>query len=42
MSTRDLLPLTGGPAPARGFQAAVRVCFQKYIIFSGRASRSEY
>ncbi len=25
-----------------GFQEAVRTCFQKYIIISGRAPRSEY
>lgn len=24
------------------FQSAVRTCFQKYVIFSGRAPRSEY
>lgn len=29
-------------APARSFTEAIKVCFQKYITFSGRASRSEY
>lgn len=29
-------------APARSFPEAVKVCFQKYITFKGRASRSEY
>ena len=29
-------------APARGFMEAVSTCFNKYITFSGRASRSEY
>lgn len=32
----------GGPAPWRGFGEAVRICFGKYLTFSGRASRSEY
>lgn len=31
-----------GAAPARSFPEAVKVCFQKYITFRGRASRSEY
>jgi uncharacterized membrane protein YhaH (DUF805 family) len=31
-----------GPAPARGFREAIRACFDKYVTFSGRASRSEY
>lgn len=30
------------PAPPRSFPEAVRVCFQKYAVFKGRASRSEY
>lgn len=30
------------PAPPRSFTEAVRVCFQKYAVFQGRASRSEY
>ncbi len=29
-------------APSRGFGEAITVCFQKYVGFSGRASRSEY
>ena len=29
-------------APARGFMESVSTCFNKYITFSGRASRSEY
>lgn len=29
-------------APARSFTEAVKVCFQKYATFKGRASRSEY
>lgn len=29
-------------APARGFQEAISICFNKYVTFSGRASRSEY
>ena len=29
-------------APARGFGEAISVCFNKYVTFSGRASRSEY
>lgn len=34
-------PLYPG-APARSFPEAIKVCFQKYITFKGRASRSEY
>jgi uncharacterized membrane protein YhaH (DUF805 family) len=30
------------PAPPRTFSEAVAVCFQKYAVFRGRASRSEY
>lgn len=36
---------TSGPyagAPARSFTEAIKVCFQKYATFKGRASRSEY
>lgn len=29
-------------APSRGFVEAFKVCFSKYVTFSGRASRSEY
>lgn len=29
-------------APARSFTEAVKVCFQKYATFKGRASRSEF
>lgn len=29
-------------APARSFTEAIKVCFQKYATFRGRASRSEY
>ena len=29
-------------APARGFMDAISTCLNKYITFSGRASRSEY
>ncbi len=29
-------------APARGFGEAISTCFNKYVTFSGRASRSEY
>ncbi|MEJ6390500.1 DUF805 domain-containing protein [Gymnodinialimonas ulvae] len=29
-------------APSRSFGEAIRVCFSKYVTFSGRASRSEY
>ena len=29
-------------APARSFGEAISVCFNKYVAFSGRASRSEY
>ena len=29
-------------APARGFQEAISTCFNKFVTFSGRASRSEY
>ena len=29
-------------APARSFPEAVKVCFQKYATFKGRASRSEF
>ena len=31
-----------GAAPARSFGEAVKVCFQNYATFRGRASRSEY
>lgn len=31
-----------GAAPARSFIEAIKVCFQKYVTFRGRASRSEY
>jgi len=34
-------PLYAG-APARSFTEAIKVCFQKYATFKGRASRSEY
>lgn len=29
-------------APPRTFGEAIKVCFQKYVDFNGRASRSEY
>jgi uncharacterized membrane protein YhaH (DUF805 family) len=29
-------------APSRTFGEAIQVCLQKYVVFSGRASRSEY
>ncbi len=29
-------------APSRGFGEAISTCFNKYVTFSGRASRSEY
>jgi uncharacterized membrane protein YhaH (DUF805 family) len=33
----------GGPAPANvGFVDAIKICFAKYIDFSGRASRPEF
>ena len=31
-----------GAAPARTFPEAVRVCFEKFGVFQGRASRSEF
>jgi uncharacterized membrane protein YhaH (DUF805 family) len=31
-----------GAAPARSFGEAVAVCLNKYAVFAGRASRSEY
>jgi uncharacterized membrane protein YhaH (DUF805 family) len=31
-----------GAAPARSFPEAIKVCFQNYVTFRGRASRSEY
>jgi uncharacterized membrane protein YhaH (DUF805 family) len=31
-----------GPPPSMGFGDAVRICFEKYVGFSGRARRSEY
>lgn len=31
-----------GAAPPRAFGEAIKVCFQKYATFKGRASRSEY
>lgn len=31
-----------GPAPWRGFNAAIEICFAEYVTFRGRASRSEY
>lgn len=34
--------LTSWPAPPRTFADAIRVCFQKYVDFNGRGSRSEY
>jgi uncharacterized membrane protein YhaH (DUF805 family) len=48
MSRRDPGDLLRGPAPAWNestrvsFMEAVRVCFRKYAVFSGRAGRSEY
>ena len=38
-------PVTSGgpwPAPPRTFTEAIKACFQKYAVFQGRASRSEY
>lgn len=32
----------GQAAPPRSFAEAIKVCFQKYATFRGRASRSEY
>jgi uncharacterized membrane protein YhaH (DUF805 family) len=31
-----------GAAPARGFRDSINTCLNKYVTFSGRASRSEY
>ena len=31
-----------GPAPWRGFNAAIDLCLAKYATFRGRVSRSEY
>lgn len=31
-----------GPAPWRGFNAAIEVCLAEYATFRGRASRSEF
>lgn len=31
-----------GPAPWRGFNAAIDTCLAEYLTFRGRASRSEY
>lgn len=39
MYTGDEAP---GPAPWRGFNAAIEICLAKYATFRGRASRSEY
>ncbi|MFT3973694.1 MAG: DUF805 domain-containing protein [Amaricoccus sp.] len=33
---------SAGPAPWRGFNAAIEACFAGYATFRGRASRSEY
>lgn len=33
---------TWSPAPTRTFPDAIRACFQRYVDFRGRASRSEY
>lgn len=41
LSSPSALPRTG-PAPGMGFVEAVRACFNRYVTFSGRASRSEF
>jgi uncharacterized membrane protein YhaH (DUF805 family) len=45
VAAKGVAPGIGGaavPAPPRTFGEAVTVCFRKYAVFRGRASRSEY